>query len=66
MVDLDAEIAKCQKKLSLARVNLEKSKKVVSQPGYEDTVPTNVRLVDEDKVLCRFIWNLMLGLIHRD
>jgi len=66
MIDLDAEIAKCQKKLGLARLNLEKLQKVVSQPGYEDTVPTNVRLVNEDKVLCRFICNLMLGLIHRN
>jgi valyl-tRNA synthetase len=64
LVDLDAELARCQKKLDLARLNLEKLKKVESQPGYEDTIPTNVRHVNEEKVLCRFIWNLMPELIH--
>jgi valyl-tRNA synthetase len=64
MVDLDAEIAKCQKKLGLARLNLENLKKVVSQPRYADTVPIDVRLLKEHKVPCRFIWNFMPWLIH--
>lgn len=59
LVDLDAELAKCEKKLDLARLNLQKIKKVESQPEYEDTVPPNVRLVNEDKVLCKFIRDLM-------
>lgn len=49
-VDLDGEIIKCQKKLDLARMNLEKVRKVEAQPGYEDTVPANVRVVNEEKV----------------
>ena len=49
-MDLDVEVAKCQKKLELARLNLEKVRKVESQPEYEETVPANVRLLNEDKV----------------
>ena len=50
LIDFDVEIAKCEKKLNLARLNLEKIRKVESQPDYEDTVPENVRLINEDKV----------------
>lgn len=50
LIDFDVEIAKCEKKLSLARLSLEKIRKVESQPGYEETVPENVRLINEDKV----------------
>lgn len=54
LVDLDVEIAKCDKKLDLAKLNLEKVRKVESQPDYEETVPANVRLINEDKVrICR-------------
>ena len=49
-IDFDVEIAKCEKKLNLARLNLEKIRKVESQPDYEETVPENVRLINEDKV----------------
>jgi len=49
-IDFDVEIAKCEKKLNLARLNLEKIRKVESQPDYEETVPRNVRLINEDKV----------------
>jgi len=49
LIDFDLEIAKCEKKLTLARLNLEKTLKVESQPDYEETVPENVRLVNEDK-----------------
>lgn len=49
-IDFDVEIAKCEKKLNLARLNLEKIRKVESQPDYEVTVPGNVRLINEDKV----------------
>jgi len=48
-IDFDVEIAKCEKKLNLARLNLEKIRKVESQPDYEETVPENVRLINEDK-----------------
>jgi len=50
LIDFKVEIAKCEKKLNLARLNLEKIRKVKSQPDYEETVPENVRLINEDKV----------------
>jgi hypothetical protein len=49
-VDLKAELTKCDKKLDLARLNLDKIRKVESQADYEETVPANVRLINEDKV----------------
>lgn len=49
-MDLDIEIAKCGKKLDLARLNLQKIVKMETQADYEDTVPANVRLANEDKV----------------
>jgi hypothetical protein len=49
-VDLDVEMEKAEKKLALARLNLEKVVKVESQPDYDDTVPANVRMVNEEKV----------------
>lgn len=49
-IDFAVEIAKCERKLSLARLNLEKIQKVESQQDYEETVPANVRLINEDKV----------------
>ena len=50
LIDFKVEIAKCEKKLNLARSNLEKIRKVQSHPDYEETVPENVRLINEDKV----------------
>jgi valyl-tRNA synthetase len=50
LVDLDAEIAKCKKKLSLARLNLEKVRKSESVPNCDETVPANVRLMNKEKV----------------
>ena len=49
LVDLDAEIAKCDKKLHLSRMNLDKVVKVESQVDYENSVPANVRLANEEK-----------------
>ncbi|KIM79390.1 hypothetical protein PILCRDRAFT_792056 [Piloderma croceum F 1598] len=49
LVDLDAEIRKCDKKLSLAQLNLEKLRKIESQPNYEDTIPAGVRVSNEEK-----------------
>ncbi|KAF9447078.1 hypothetical protein P691DRAFT_776381 [Macrolepiota fuliginosa MF-IS2] len=49
LVDLDVEIAKCDKKLDLARLNLAKIVKVESQADYAETVPENVRAANEDK-----------------
>ena len=50
IVDLDAEIAKCEKKLDLAQLNLQKIVKVESQTDYADAVPAAVRLANDDKV----------------
>ncbi|EIN04124.1 hypothetical protein PUNSTDRAFT_122965 [Punctularia strigosozonata HHB-11173 SS5] len=48
-VDLDVEIAKADKKLQLALMNLEKIRKVESQPDYENIISADVRLLNEDK-----------------
>jgi valyl-tRNA synthetase len=50
LVDLDAEIAKCDKKLTFARLNLEKIMKIISQPDYADTVPSVVQITNDEKV----------------
>ena len=50
LIDIAAEIAKCEKKLDLARMNLDKIRKIQSQAEYEETIPANVRLLNEDKV----------------
>jgi hypothetical protein len=53
---LDVEIEKCEKKLSLAKMNLDKVKKMISQLDYEETVPANVRLANEEKVCLEFLY----------
>jgi hypothetical protein len=58
LVDLDAEIGKCDKKLGLARLNLEKLRKIELQPNYEHTIPINVRMSNEGKVRVSFILSL--------
>ena len=54
-MDLDKEIAKCEKKLDLTRLNLQKIVKIESQPEYEETVPANVRTANSDKVWSAFL-----------
>jgi len=49
-VDLEKEIAKCDKKIDLAQLNLQKIMKVISQPDYESTIPESVRIANEEKV----------------
>ncbi|KAF8175785.1 tRNA synthetases class I-domain-containing protein [Pholiota molesta] len=49
LVDLDNEIAKCDKKLDFARLNLQKIVKLENQPEYAETVPENVRAANTDK-----------------
>ncbi|KAG9315147.1 tRNA synthetases class I-domain-containing protein [Chiua virens] len=49
LVNLEAEVAKCDKKLDLTRLNLEKLYKVISQPDYQSTVPEAVQLNNEEK-----------------
>ncbi|KZS93907.1 hypothetical protein SISNIDRAFT_474035 [Sistotremastrum niveocremeum HHB9708] len=50
LVDLDQEIAKCDKKLDLAKMNEEKLLKTINQPDYENAVPENVRAVNTEKL----------------
>ena len=49
-MDLDNEIAKAEKKIGLAQMNLTKLQKVLSQPNYEETIPANVREANDEKV----------------
>ncbi len=44
-------------------MNLDKVRKVETQPDYVETVPENVRLINEDKV--RFITVLVFVFCHR-
>ena len=53
MVDLDAEIAKCDKKLQFAKLNLDKIVKLESQKDYEQNVPEDSRLATAEKV-CKY------------
>jgi valyl-tRNA synthetase len=57
-VDLEKEINKCEKKLDLARLNLQKIVKIESQPEYEETVPANVRTANDDKVCLKVFYSL--------
>lgn len=54
LVDLDAEIAKSQKKLGLAQLNVDKMKKLMAQPGYEQNLPEDVRAQNRDTVRFAF------------
>ena len=47
---MDVEIAKCEKKLGLARMNLGKVLKIEAVADYEQTVPPDVQLANEDRV----------------
>ncbi|KIY44702.1 hypothetical protein FISHEDRAFT_67400 [Fistulina hepatica ATCC 64428] len=49
LVDLDVEIARCDKKLDVARLGLAKVNKIESRPDYEQVVPADVRAANEDK-----------------
>ncbi|KAF9039389.1 tRNA synthetases class I-domain-containing protein [Panaeolus papilionaceus] len=49
LVDLDNEISKCDKKLDLARLGLQKITKFETQPDYESTVPANVQAANNEK-----------------
>ena len=60
-MDLEKEINKCEKKLDLARLNLQKIVKIESQPEYKETVPANVRAANYDKVTC-----LVFSLTHNE
>lgn len=50
LVDLDTEIAKCEKKIALAQMALDKILKTVAQPEYKETVPEAARLAYDEKI----------------
>lgn len=49
-VDLDAEIAKAQKKLDKAKSNIQKQEKILNDPGYLEKVSDAVRETDEKRL----------------
>ncbi|KAL1686988.1 hypothetical protein GGG16DRAFT_128281 [Schizophyllum commune] len=49
LVDFDVEISKCDKKLDVVRLALEKIVKTESQADYEQNDPENVRAANADK-----------------
>jgi valyl-tRNA synthetase len=50
LVDIDVEISKCEKKLDLALLNVDKLQKLQAQPGYEQSIPEDVRASNGEKV----------------
>ncbi|KAI6108704.1 tRNA synthetases class I-domain-containing protein [Pisolithus croceorrhizus] len=48
-IDLEAEVAKLEKKIHAVNLNLDKLLKATSQPDYRDSVPTTVQQANEDK-----------------
>jgi valyl-tRNA synthetase len=48
MIDIEAEISKCEKKLELANLNADKARKLLSQPG---NLPEAVRSTNQEKLL---------------
>jgi valyl-tRNA synthetase len=49
-VDLDAEIAKAQKKLDKAKSSIQKQEKILNDPGYLEKVSDAVRETDEKRL----------------
>ncbi|KAG9124426.1 hypothetical protein FRC07_011685 [Ceratobasidium sp. 392] len=50
MVNLDAEVAKLDKKLGLAKMSAEKIRKLQEQADYEKNLPENVRAANAEKL----------------
>lgn len=59
LVNLEAEVAKCNKKIDLVRLNLDKLYKLLSQSNYQTTVPEAVQLGNEEKVWHMFYFCLV-------
>lgn len=64
LVDLDVEIAKCEKKLTLAQLNVDKVRKLIAQPGYEQNIPEDVKASNLENVcvpkLLKFLYTLTI------
>ncbi|KDQ17416.1 hypothetical protein BOTBODRAFT_30213 [Botryobasidium botryosum FD-172 SS1] len=50
LVDLDAEIEKCEKKLGLVKMNADKIRTAQEKPGYEANIPEDVRSANSEKL----------------
>ena len=50
LIDIDAEIEKCEKKKKVAQMGMEKLKKVQAHPSYAQTVDPETHLVNEEKI----------------
>lgn len=59
-MDVYAELTKCEKRLDLARMGLQKINKVESQPDYVDSVPVCVRQANEEKVRFSLLNNILV------
>ncbi|KAL4071956.1 tRNA synthetases class I-domain-containing protein [Scleroderma yunnanense] len=49
LVNIEVEVAKCDKKLTAVNLSLEKLLKVMSQPDYQESVPAAVQLANDEK-----------------
>jgi valyl-tRNA synthetase len=49
-VDMDAEIAKAQKKLDKANANVQKQEKILNDPSYKEKVSEDVQAVEVKKL----------------
>lgn len=49
-VDLEAEIAKAQKKLEKSKMNVQKQEKILLDAGYKEKVSAAVRQQDEQRL----------------
>ncbi|OAQ70547.1 valyl-tRNA synthetase, mitochondrial precursor [Pochonia chlamydosporia 170] len=49
-VDMDAEIAKAQKKLEKAKMSIQKQEKILLDPGYKEKVSAAIREGDEQRL----------------
>lgn len=49
-MDLDAEIAKCDRKLDVANLAADKLRKQMAVPDYETAVPENVRILNAERL----------------
>jgi hypothetical protein len=64
VVDIDLELNKCQKKLELAQLSLNK---IIAAEAKSDVIPENVKLANEEKVgLACEMGNLLLKFLSRN
>ena len=54
-MDLDQELSRCDKALTLAEVNEQRLRKEVEKEDYERNVPEDVRILNTEKVCKSFL-----------